>query len=355
MQPATQAPMSGERTGRGDTDRGQPVRRSAGGEMHRVLIRIPDFRDPAPIPTSQPITTLPLSQEPQTFIVHQAHTAFQPHIGQNGRGKATPNHSTIIAAPPTGEIPVVNRVVDHHSQISTAAIDAVVGADADEYEDDIDEQEEAVREERRAARKSHAKSKLHTVGRWVSELDADDVKKIGRKLSVIVTVWQWMQSPRILLTALGALLVQMTGLAVLLEMQGSPSVMPPGPKSSLAPSTVSQPAFPQTLPDPMPTPAPPRNNPLPEGPLTPSIAPPRPAQPIVTPANSSTVGPKLDQQEQLPWETTAPSPERPTQTPLVPDASAARNGSAASVGARPVTRKTHLLPQIELPSKESPR
>ncbi|MBL8828574.1 MAG: hypothetical protein JNM18_16440 [Planctomycetaceae bacterium] len=381
MQPALQATSHAERSGRGESDRGQPVRRSAGGEMHRVLIRIPDFRDPAPLPAAQPITTLPLSQETQTFIVHQAHSALQAHFGQQGRSKPLANTSTIIAAPPTGEIPVVQPPIHAQSSINTAAIDAVVGADADdEDEEELEAAFESTSRSRRKVRHdgaSHAKA----FGRWVSELDVDDVQRMGRKLSVLVTVWRWMQTPRVMLTALGALLVQMTGLAVLLEMQGSPSTPPPDPKSPLAPVSTVQPVTtppawpaPQSRPAPTFAPqstgeliAPPTSggkNPLPEGPLTPTPAPPRTAQPIQTPLNSAPLTPGTstgqrlsnDPQNELPWEVKPSPAERPIATPMVPDASATRSRAAAQMGALPAKKTgTRLGPSLELPQQEGSR
>lgn len=348
--------------------------------MHRVLIRIPDFRDPAPLPTAQPITTLPLSQETQTFIVHQAHSALQAHFGQHGRPKPIGNHSTIIAAPPTGEVPVVPPPLHAQSSINTAAIDAVVGADADD-EEDVEAAIEATTRSKRQVRHDRP-SAGEKFGRWVSELDVDDVQRMGRKLSVLVTVWRWMQTPRVILTALGALLVQMTGLAVLLEMQGSPTA-PPDPKSGFSPTATVQPAAapattwpPAAQTRPAPTfapqssgelvapPTPRGTNPLPEGPLVPTPAPPRAAEPIQTPLNRSTQSPTFgtgqklsnDPQNQLPWEVKPSPADRPTATPMVPDASAARTPPAAQMGSLPPKKPgTRLGPSLELPQQEGSR
>lgn len=380
-------------------ERGQPMRRTAvGSEMHRVLIRIPDFRDPAPLATPQPITTLPLSHQVQTFVVHQAHSALQPHVGRGKpRGaQSTPDTgpATIIAAPPVANLPPISashntppvvdspsttRALHNNTPVNTAAIDAVVGTDYD-TDDDHEEAVDGATGDR-TSRPSRAPSKLAAVGRWVSDLDADDLQRIRRKLTVLATIWMWMQQPRIMIGAIGVLLLQFTGLAVLLEWNSPSPNAPPGPKSSLAPAASSplnaiqtplnsgptsglvQPGvLPQSTQVP---PQSPRGNPLPEGPLTPTLAPPI-SKPIQTPLNSSLPAPQSsaprfnstprlgDEKNVPPWITSPTASEQPTITPVAPETSASRQSPAGSVGKRP-TRPKVLNGTIETPQQENPR
>jgi len=276
--------------------------------------------------TVQPLTspTLPTASE---HIVHAPHAMNGPHyprvIARQAEQRTSTNNST-TTAPTASTIPTAPKVPAPAPIPIAAAVSAPLSSAPPSSTPPVQPLEE-----RLAAIEREQQGR-----RW----DWARIKKLANDIATIAKMVQWAQRPKVIITAVTAVLLQFTGLAFLMEMgpTTTESVAPPTPQSRFAPSAGAPTRTAREIPRPLNQPAQSPATvvtPLSNG-TSPSSGKSSPTMTPTSPRFQET--PRLgDPQDKLPWEEMPPSSK-----PVAPDTSARRTASKDRMAAVPTESAT---------------